>query len=99
MFKGTKGPWYPVEYAGKFVIQTENHYSANNDILESNDFSYEEAKANILLISKAPEILDMLESFVRMFAKGQILHVDKVVEKRKEIEQLIKSATGESNFR
>lgn len=55
-FKGTKLDWkldYPVIYADDYF---QTHICEIPDI-----YTHQEAKANALLISKAPEMLEMLE--------------------------------------
>jgi hypothetical protein len=77
-FKGTKGKWvlsnkpYLLEnnYQGSFDIRTEDF---KTKVAEVNAYSFynikgiEEAKANALLISKAPEMLTMLENMLLIF--------------------------------
>ena len=95
-FKGTKGKWEvrPADHIGctlvyfgdfKGEIECWHHHG--------DSMTSREANANALLISKAPEMLEMLESVVAMFDKGQVITEEKVINKRTEIEQLIKSAT------
>lgn len=62
-FKGTKGKWeterHQHELCGDYLIVNENDYQlaiVDNEYIQD----YEETKANALLISKAPEMLDML---------------------------------------
>ena len=59
-FKGTKGKWFPVEYAGLILIQTRNKYNEPN-ILDMDYFSTKEVKANAKLIASSPELLKALE--------------------------------------
>lgn len=83
-FKGTKGKWYfnnDVQvYSGYRNIYCNGikiHESSNMEGL-----SEKEIEANALLISKAPEMLEMLE---RILKEGVIPHLD--------IAELIKQAT------
>jgi len=91
-FKGTKGKWHienlhaPKE--GKypaFEIDISTETEENMCTVWYAELFAEEAKANALLISKAPEILQMLER-----ARKALLMVDPLSD---EIEQLIKEAT------
>jgi hypothetical protein len=78
-FKGTKGKWEVTisnEYCGDYSIKNENG-SAN---------SFED-EANALLISKAPEMLEMLNKVCKKL-KGNGFPM-----LQEEIEQLIKEAT------
>jgi hypothetical protein len=81
-FKGTKGKWE--------VTQMQNVCNENGRIIVSTqiNFSVQETQANALLISKAPEMLEMLEKceyFIR--ASNQYSELGK------KVEQLIKEAT------
>lgn len=62
-FKGTKGKWnierHQHQLCGDYLIIDENDYqlaTADNEYIQD----YEKTKANALLISKAPEMLEML---------------------------------------
>jgi hypothetical protein len=100
-FKGTKGKWWACciqkkphfVFAGESEIvickpyQTQDFYS---------DLSDEEFRANALLISKSPEMLEMLKSVLELQKEnyGNATHTHlSMINKAKEIEQLIKSAT------
>ena len=50
--------------------------------------NYDESLANLLLISKAPEMLEMLEEWVRLFE-----NVEELKEEVNKSKQLIKEAT------
>lgn len=88
-FKGTKGNWELIEHnwsdssiiCGDNVICTNSIYEyateENQMILES------EMSANMLLISKAPEMLELLKD-IKDYLGGY---------RREEVEQLIKEAT------
>lgn len=86
-FKGTKGKW---ERVGSIVYMDENsktiypHYECGGFGMERD--------ANALLISKAPEMLEMLiccqhefDNYLKAFGQGSLL--------KNKIEQLIKEAT------
>ena len=94
-FKGTKGKWKieniksPFETAinsSEYRIAAVKHYEGKN----FNDPIEKEAKANALLISKAPEMLEMLQEFVLDFDNGLI---DDFQITRDRFEKLIKEAT------
>ena len=89
-FKGTKGQWYidtelesVNEYGMKVRVISSDYGEELADVFGNN----EEEEANALLISKAPEMLEMLER-----ARKMLLFVD-VDTLANEIEQLIKEAT------
>lgn len=85
-FKGTKGKW---------IITTNNEegvlistYPINRDICtiwkyDNNFFENQESSANAILISKAPEMLEMLKEVIE--CKSDVDY--------NRIEQLIKEAT------
>jgi hypothetical protein len=78
-FKGTKGKWEVTisnEYCGDYSIKNENGSAT----------SFED-EANALLISKAPEMLEMLNKVCKKL-KGNGFPM-----LQEEIEQLIKEAT------
>lgn len=94
-FKGTKGKWeLSTAASGGISIDSIDPkdglnfevcevWGINNDMVHS-----EESKANALLISKAPEILEMLIDIVNANNKGNLEHLNFY-----QIEQLIKEAT------
>jgi hypothetical protein len=76
-FKGTKGNFY-ARYVNGFIIIIDKD---DNNVL---DTPFKELnEANALLISKAPEMLEMLERIL----SGQFIDTN-------EVEQLIKEATN-----
>lgn len=94
-FKGTKGKWKikdiksPFETeinSSEYRIAEVKHFKGKgfNDPIEK------EAKANALLISKSPEMLEMLQEFVLDFDNGLI---DDFQITRDRFEKLIKEAT------
>jgi len=92
-FKGTKTKWIKSKnsigfvYAEKLDGNTKvNAFSLN--INNDGRISNEEIKANALLISKSPELLDMLNELTNIKSHSFIL--DELQEKAK---QLIKEAT------
>lgn len=95
-FKGTKGQWYSVEYAGNYILQAGENYGDDN-ILDAENVDIE-AKYNALLISKAPEMLEMLISLSKTFEDIWFNHdgeenvlFDKIDAEK--LDTLIKSAT------
>lgn len=80
-FKGTKGRW---EARLKGQI-TSSVYCGNTQICLKAKSNLE-SKADMLLISKAPEMLEMLKDIVDTLESGETPHIYK-------IEQLIKEAT------
>lgn len=85
-FKGTKERW-EVEYVAR---QESMRASVNNGSIDVwadiNGVSIEEANANALLISKAPEMLEMLQGILYSQESGDTFHSCKIAE-------LIKQAT------
>ncbi len=78
-FKGTKGKWIQ----NKHIIESE----LQCDIAQIWDFNDEENQANALLISKAPEMLDMLIN-LHEFLENKLENT-----KALQVEKLIKEAT------
>jgi hypothetical protein len=95
-FKGIKGKWsFEHEYDNKYKQDTFviSSYEANSNTFISvwsgmND-GIEEARANALLISKAPEMLSMLQ---RIYSSWYTSEPDEDLPIH-EIQQLIKEAT------
>ena len=81
-FKGTKGKWFPSHMS---VNYTTYH---NNMTKIWHPMGDEEQRANALLISKAPEMLEMLERYV-----DYIESIGEGHEMLDETKQLIKEAT------
>jgi hypothetical protein len=80
-FKGTKGKWVLKTFQdGQMSVRNEND---TRKICVPRVQNYEESLANLLLISKAPEMLEMLEAIV---SYGGVANFNK-------IKQLIKEAT------
>lgn len=80
-FKGTKGQWFFESGLGHATIYDD----CDIDILDESDNTKEQVKANALLISKAPEMLEMLIKCERIISD---LEID-----TNDIQELIKSAT------
>lgn len=88
-FKGTKGNWS--------VIKFNRYYNVVSDIRGGEvlakfiaDTDNEEQVANALLISKAPEMLEMLIDFLETYESGGVINNEYYIDKFK---QLIKEAT------
>jgi len=84
-FKGTKGKW--VFNAND---SSENRCFVNNEQIDVWHWGkIEEGKANALLISKAPEMLQMLEILLKEFKASDVRtgHI------KEDLKQLIKEAT------
>lgn len=88
-FKGTKGPWVHRQY-----LEGQNSVRTLDDtrkICVPRVHNREESDANMLLISKAPEMLEMLEKISdRLLVYSLTYEDDELGEQAKE---LIKSAT------
>ncbi|QQT26850.1 hypothetical protein [Sphingobacterium spiritivorum] len=91
-FKGTPGPWVAVGNTHFYDVKTSVLGSdlsvmvmLFDEKLNPSHFS-DENKANALLISKAPEMLEMLNHVLALAQCGNIVEAYK-------IEELIKSAT------
>lgn len=85
--KHTPGPWYAIEYAGMWDIQSVDEYSQDNNLLDmEND---DRAEANAKLIAAAPELL---EALVNVFEHAKLIINDNHVDYKKAI-AAIKKAT------
>jgi hypothetical protein len=97
-FKGTKGKWHIKNLhepnKGKypaFEIDISTETEENMCTVWYAELFAEQAKANALLISKAPEMLEMLIEFVERwdFVNSHLFHNAEIEQAR----QLIKEAT------
>jgi hypothetical protein len=87
-FKGTKGKWILED--GKEIMCNNNLISTGYGFMVKNRYTVtEESRANALLISKAPEMLEMLQLTLVELETGAKKHW----EIYGMIEQLIKEAT------
>ncbi len=88
-FKGTKGKWFVRKYDfSTNVLTTEMNALGNESICFLNSKSDFNDEANALLISKAPEMLEMLKDILSSM-RGENFNISE-----NEIEQLIKEATN-----
>ena len=84
-FKGTKGKW--VAWLGdKQTTSSVKIGSMEIELEIDYDNKLDEERANALLISKAPEMLEMLKEIHSFLSSGTRINSD-------DIEQLIKEAT------
>jgi len=97
-FKGTQGKWVIKEFHGRHEtdiscvdtrIASAKHYNYGNDDWTKNDPEPEQGRANAILISKAPEMLEMLENIL------SILETPNGVINILPIQKLIKEATND----
>lgn len=54
--KFTQRPFYPVEYAGIYLIQDDDHYEGHN-LLDNDNFP-DQAEYNAKLMAAAPDLLE-----------------------------------------
>lgn len=59
-FKGTPGPWHPIDYAGHINIQAAPFYG-ELDLLDADNVGHEIMTANGHLAAAAPELLEALK--------------------------------------
>ena len=85
-FKGTKGKWYRGISTGVVSMSTQTK------VAQADGVDYKESIANALLISKAPEMLEMLQWFVENF-EGVFHKGTETDNKVNEAQQLVKQAT------
>jgi threonine synthase len=88
-FKGTKGKWYLQEFTDAYtnIIRVKTETSDAIYLGSSSQNPNPEYRYNALLISKAPEMLEMLKEL-----KDRLEYYNDTVSVN-EIEQLIKEAT------
>lgn len=102
-FKGTKGIWEITKECSNGIVEEELaiNIKSNEDLMFDicavwvDLHTREEAKANALLISKAPEMLEMLNILLYDY-KNYIQNISQDSHRNNrinEIEQLIKQAT------
>jgi hypothetical protein len=86
-FKGTKGRWYRYRKTDNHIVEAV--LSDNDDVICSLLHNSHEIEYNALLISKSPELLEMLERITTQgFTEGSI-----DLGLMAEAKQLIKEAT------
>jgi hypothetical protein len=100
-FKGTKGEWV-IENTPDYITpkcSTIEIYSLGNmngwicKVQNNGVIEHLEGKANALLISKAPEMLEMLKELREIFDKYEVDFQSQFFKYKQPLEQLIKSAT------
>lgn len=84
-FKGTGGPWSLANNDYGYYTSVRS-FDRNRKICVSRVNNLQESNANLLLISKAPEMLEMLIDIRDTLENGDTPHIYK-------IDELIKSAT------
>lgn len=98
-FKGTKGKWLITEKDSNGIIkstdainiqQNEHDFFDICAVWRDAGFNPEEPRANALLISKAPEMLQMLKRVKDWYDSDDIINDHLPIE---EIKQLIKEST------
>lgn len=99
-FKGTKGKWkedlgidllgYGDELMQIIVFSKEVN---THNVAHVFGLSQEEVQSNALLISKAPEMLEMLQKINSLFIRRAFPTEREMIEHSDEIEKLIKEAT------
>lgn len=96
-FRGTRGKWYMHPHA--FMCVTSDSMSIANCAVKTSNVNTDELiaeqKANALLISKAPEMLEMLEKIIQGYSKapGEMWIPDYIGNHIEDAKKLIKSAT------
>jgi thiaminase len=93
-FKGTKGKWnISTDDKGNHYMNVSGNYEFVKIYSGDSDFIVKMQKANALLISKAPEMLEMLDKIVFLTDNFQVSFQDFKERYNLEIKQLIKEAT------
>jgi hypothetical protein len=87
-FRGTRGKWELAENEYGYYTSVRN-LDDSRKICTSRVNNQNESNANLLLISKAPEMLEMLEKFVSLNPQSSI----QISDLMDEAEKLIKKAT------
>lgn len=95
-FKGTKGKWELAKYKTKVFCKPKHHWMPIQGIaiVQEVPMDREERTANALLISKAPEMLEMLQKIVLMTNTCTGTFQDFKERYNIEIEKLIHEATN-----
>ncbi len=88
-FKGTKGKWYRVK------VEKTDYMSERNEVCYGDDgecvAEFIENDYDALLISKAPEMLELLSEILISITVGEISETTQYYKNK--LEQLIKEAT------
>jgi hypothetical protein len=90
-FRGTKGKWV-IDVNDIQTVLTDNGAYRPNAIQITTSTKIE-LKANALLISKSPEMLEMLEELRGIFDKYSVDFQSQFFKYKEPLEQLIKEAT------
>lgn len=92
-FKGTRGKWVANYQTGSWLIQDKETYQKGLKGCLAEVYYFDDGKDtaeyNSLLISKAPEMLEILKRSLRYLSCGNIQQKNFI----REVEQLIKQAT------
>jgi hypothetical protein len=91
-FRGTRGKWKLAENEYGYYTSVRN-LDDSRKICTSRVNNQNESNANLLLISKAPEMLEMLQKIYKIENGAFSLKSFDVNRLKSEIEQLIKEAT------
>jgi hypothetical protein len=95
-FKGTKGKWKLRNEHNLIFVESpkeEIKQPYGQEILADDYFNEEEKIYDALLISKAPEMLEMLKDLGGIFDKYSVDFESEFFKYKEPIQQLIKSAT------
>ena len=92
-FKGTKGKWYLQEYSDAYtnIVRCDNGLGLETIyICSTSQSTNKEQRANALLISKAPEMLEMLKELINTNPvhdgwHNKILKANKLIKEATEI--------------
>lgn len=96
-FKGTKGKW---EMVNTDKVESHLDIAINSDksdciawVYSESDYKNINGKANALLISKAPEMLEMIIELREIFDKYRVDNEQQFSKYKQPLEKLIKEAT------
>ncbi len=94
-FRGTRGEWHAVEYAGVISIQDSEFYEDSDkcNLLDYDYVGFEQAEANAKLIACAPELLYALKEAIRLlYGTTEFEVIESYRKKVDDFEQVIKKA-------
>lgn len=89
--KHTSAPWYPVEFAGVYILLDSDDYTGKN-LFDSDEVGEVKAKANAKLAAAAPKMLKALKSLVNSTSKDHAIMYG-FDDQRNEAIKIIKKAT------